>query len=284
MLSFFLTQVKAQQVKLGWTPSEDENVVAYGIYRSSHPDSAFSLLSTVSDPESTYIDNTTVWDVHYFYAATSQTGVGNESGFSNVVDTLLTDPMPVELEVFEGHLNAGSIILRWVTATESNNYGFEIHRKVNNAQNFTKIAFVKGNGTITSPNRYHYTDKNVGIGKYYYRLKQIDFGGEFTYSGTIEITAGIPNEFRLNQNYPNPFNPETRISYTLPKSTNVVLKIFDINGKQVKTLVEEYQRVGNHATIWDGTDENGFSVSSGVYYYKIKTEYGSQFRRMMFLK
>jgi hypothetical protein len=284
LLFFLATNVTAQQVKLGWTASEDISIVEYRVYRSTHPDSAFTLLSTVTHPESTFTDAVVVWDERYYYAATSRAENGNESGYSNVVDTLLTNPLPVELEVFQAFLEANSVILKWVTATESNNYGFEIERSEHNPKNFNKIAFVRGNGTATSPNRYQYTDQNVAIGKYFYRLKQIDFNGEIDYSGIVEISAGIPTEFRLQQNYPNPFNPVTRINYSLPKSANVELTVFDVNGQEVKNLVNKFQEVGNYEVAWNGTDRHGFKVASGVYYYKIRTDFGSQFRRMLLLK
>lgn len=284
MLLFLALPLAAQQVKLGWTASEDANIVAYGIYRATHPDSAFNLLTVVNHPDTTFTDASTAWDVHYYYTATSRTDNGNESGYSNIVDTLMTNPLPVELEVFQAFTSGNSIILKWVTATESNNYGFEIERSEHTPKNFNKIAFVRGNGTVTVPNRYQYTDPNVAIGKYFYRLKQIDFTGEFEYSGIVEISAGVPTEFQLRQNYPNPFNPATRINYSLPKGTHVKLTVFDVNGQEVESLVNKFQEGGNYEVTWDGTDRHGSRVASGFYYYKIETDFASQYRRMLLLK
>jgi hypothetical protein len=99
-----------------------------------------------------------------------------------------------------------------------------------------------------------------------------------------ENNTGIPISYQLHQNYPNPFNPTTTIKYDIPVSTNVVLTIYNIMGKEVKTLVNEYQSAGILSIIWNGTDNSGNAVSSGVYIYSIQIDMNSQSKKMVLMK
>ena len=94
----------------------------------------------------------------------------------------------------------------------------------------------------------------------------------------------IPLEYSLSQNYPNPFNPVTQIRYTLPQLTNVTLKIYDILGREIKTLVNSEQPAGAYRLEWSGTNNFGTHVSSGVYIYRIVAGKFVQTKKMMFLK
>jgi photosystem II stability/assembly factor-like uncharacterized protein len=179
---------------------------------------------------------------------------------------LLSDfALPVELTSFTSSVGKGSITLKWKTATELNNRGFEVERSGNKAE-WKSLGFVKGSGNSTSPISYSYVDKSIGKeGKYYYRLKQIDIDGTFKYSSVAEIELGSPSTFALNQNYPNPFNPSTRISYTLKDKGFVKLKVFDVRGGLVKVLVSESKDAGYYETEFDGK-----GLASGVYIYRIE--------------
>ncbi len=99
-----------------------------------------------------------------------------------------------------------------------------------------------------------------------------------------EPLSGVPNEFELFQNYPNPFNPITTIRYDLPKASKVVLKIYNILGQEVRTLVNSSQTTGEKSVIWDGRDAFGQEVSSGIYLYRLKAGYFIQSRKMLLMQ
>ncbi len=277
------TIVIAQSVNLAWTPSSSSNLSHHNIYRANHIDSSFILIDVVNHPDSTYIDDDVQFDSHYYYIATVVDLFGNESGFSNMVDTTISMPVPVELCRFSAQVNDNNVILEWSTATESNNYGFEVQRSTNGTK-FSQIGFVKGNDTTLSEKHYKFVDLNLTTGIYYYRLKQIDFNGDFEFSNTIKITIGVPDEFRLEQNYPNPFNPSTTISYHLPKSSQVELNIYNMYGQIIYKLVDDFQEACRYTVEWSGIDETGKKVASGIYYYKIKALNSAMFRKMLLVK
>ena len=118
--------------------------------------------------------------------------------------------VPVELISLTALANGKEVTLNWSTATELNNQGFEVQRKFG-SNDFLTVGSVKGHGTTTSPNQYSFIDKLVDPGKYFYRLKQMDFGGKYEYSQTVEVDVRLLDKFALEQNYPNPFNPTTTI-------------------------------------------------------------------------
>jgi hypothetical protein len=172
--------------------------------------------------------------------------------------------VPVELTSFTASVSANNVKLLWETATEINNSGFNIERKSANSE-YSTVGFVPGFGTTTEPKSYIFNDKNLHTGTYTYRLKQIDFDGTFEYSSeaTVEVTA--PAEFSLDQNYPNPFNPSTKITFSLAVNSKVSLKIFDVLGQEVASLVSQDLTAGVH-----NYDFNAIGFNSGVYFYRIE--------------
>ncbi|HCY75281.1 MAG TPA: hypothetical protein DHV28_05125 [Ignavibacteriales bacterium] len=168
--------------------------------------------------------------------------------------------IPVELESFIATADDQKINLNWVTATELNNSGFEIEKSTDNLI-WNKIGFVNGKGTTTEKSYYSFNDNNPTDGKSYYRLKQIDYDGTFTYSSIVAINFGIPVNFSLEQNYPNPFNPATIIKYNIPEESTVQLKIVNIVGEVVTELMNENQSAGNHSKLF-----NASNLSSGIYF------------------
>jgi hypothetical protein len=140
---------------------------------------------------------------------------------------------------------------------------------------------VEGKGTTTEPQEYSYNDNINGISatEIQYRLKQVDFNGQFTYSDVVIVDNIAPLEFRLDQNYPNPFNPSTIIKYSLPSAQFVTLKVFDILGNEVIVLVNNREAAGNYQVEF-----NAEALPSGVYYYTLVTESFIQTKKMILLK
>jgi hypothetical protein len=188
--------------------------------------------------------------------------------------------IPVELTNFTANLNENSVELNWVTASETNNHGFEIQRS--SGGEFETLAFINGHGTTTETHVYNYTDRNLNDGDYNYRLKQIDFNGAFEYSKTIKVEINIPLEFSLDQNYPNPFNPTTMIRFTLPQDGWVSLKFHNILGQEVNTLYEGEIGKGYHSFLWSGQDMAGQDVTSGIYFYSITVRNNSSSNSSLF--
>lgn len=185
--------------------------------------------------------------------------------------------VPVELTSFAAASDKNDVILTWNTATELNNQGFEIQRKITGE--FERVGFVEGKGTTTEAQNYLFRDKDLLSGNYTYRLKQTDFDGSFAYSDEVEIEISQPNVFYLGQNYPNPFNPSTNIKYSIPADGNVTLKMYDILGEEVSTLVNEFQQAGTFDVVFDGSN-----LSSGVYYYQLTSGELTSTKKMMLTK
>ena len=190
--------------------------------------------------------------------------------------------IPVELTSFTACIIYGKIRLDWTTATELNNSGFEIERrniKEEKTNDWKKIGFVNGQGTSTEIHNYNFVDDNPEAGKSYYRLKQIDFDGTYTYSNIAEVDFSLPVQFSLEQNFPNPFNPVTSIKYAISDKQFVQLKIFDAIGNEVATLVNRELSAGNYEIVFDAS-----GLSSGVYFYKISAGNFVETKKMMLLK
>lgn len=191
--------------------------------------------------------------------------------------------LPVELSAFSASVNNHDVILSWTTASELNNSGFDIERKAANSS-WIKIGNVPGNGTTTIPSYYSFTDKSLSTGRYNYRLKQIDFNGHFEYFNlSNDIVIGIPSKYNLSQNYPNPFNPSTKINFDLPFDGNVSLKIFDISGREVATILNEFKPAGYYSIDFNTSSAAG-GLSSGAYFYKITTGNFTDTKKMMIIK
>jgi len=207
--------------------------------------------------------------------------------YDNIVPVELTSFSASVLEIEKG------IQLNWKTVTETNNSGFEIlrgiypekNRRAQNDSEWETIGFVPGFGTTTEPKSYSFIDENVTNGIYKYRLKQIDFDGSFEFSNEIEVVVDFtPKEFVLYQNYPNPFNPNTVIRFEIPgqaRNDNVLvtLKVYDILGNEIVTLVNEEKQPGVYEVEFDAS-----TLASGMYLYKLQAGSFIQTKKMVLLR
>ena len=205
-------------------------------------------------------------------------------GFGEIYpEKIITTPLPVELTSFTASLDNQNILLKWQTITEVNNYGFEVERyKKQNTGNGTweMLGFLNGSGNLNLPKTYSYTDKNpIGGSKLQYRLKQIDNDGKYEYSNIIEVTIQ-PNEYRLYQNYPNPFNPTTTIKWQSPVNGWQTIKVFNLLGEEVETIVNEYLEAGAHSKLYIVNS----TLPSGVYFYRLQTGNFVESKKMIYLK
>ncbi len=196
------------------------------------------------------------------------------------------DALPVELTSFTANYSNSKVLLNWNTATEVNNYGFEIQLKKDNGE-WRKIGFQQGHGNSNSPKSYSFVDNlalthDLNLDRISYRLKQIDFDGKFEYSDVVEVKVEKPTQFILAQNYPNPFNPETTIHYQLPQAGHVTLKVYNVLGKEVAKLVDEQKTAGTH---YCKLSTANYQLSSGVYFYTLKTDNGfAATKKLLFIK
>ncbi|PJA96806.1 MAG: hypothetical protein CO129_04565 [Ignavibacteriales bacterium CG_4_9_14_3_um_filter_34_10] len=193
--------------------------------------------------------------------------------------------LPVELTSFNATLVNDGVMLNWTTATEVNNYGFEIERQIlkqvqNDSNGWEKIGFVQGHGNSNSPKDYTFTDTDVQSGTYEYKLKQVDFSGTYSYSDVVSVSVAMNLQKMVLDVYPNPFNPTTTISFVLPKASRVNLVVYDITGQKVAELIDnEFMESGNHKLSFNGSD-----LASGIYISVLQAEGMQIVKKMQLIK
>ena len=202
---------------------------------------------------------------------------------TNISPEQVTDfTLPVELTMLEASVErtvtGDEVRLDWQTVSETNNLGFEIQKSMNGRE-FAKIGFVSGAGSTSTPHAYKFMDKDINVGTYFYRLKQIDTDGSFDISNAVQITVTPPETYELGQNYPNPFNPSTQVVIRLKESGHVRLIVYDILGREVATIVDQNMKAGTHkfniqADNW----------TTGVYFYSLQTNHFNAVKKMLLLR
>lgn len=216
------------------------------------------------------------------FNANAGTGSGSDLFFNSIQHQV--DFLPVELTLFTAKTKNNVVELYWQTATEINNFGFEVQRSKmisGSDENWEKIGFVQGNGTIYTPREYNFLDNAVYGGNYSYRLKQIDIDGKFEFSPVVEVSFDkLINGYTLSNNYPNPFNPSTNIKFAFQSDTKAELKIFDIAGNEVQTLFSGLADGGRVYSLY--FDASG--LSNGLYFYKLSAPGVSEVKKMLLLK
>ncbi|NUN08942.1 MAG: PQQ-dependent sugar dehydrogenase [Ignavibacteriaceae bacterium] len=248
-------------IELNWTDNA-LNETGYIIERRQG-NNTFVVRDTISANTTVYIDSAISGLTQYSYRVKAFNSSGN-SGYSNTVTIL--SYIPVELESFSASVAGSDAILQWITVSEINNSGFEIYRSIKNG--WKRVGFVEGKGTTTELSIYRFDDRLPPFAEpteVFYRLKQIDLNGEYTYTYPVMVKAGTTKkEYELLQNYPNPFNGATTIRFILAEKSGVRLVVSDLLGKEVAELIDEEREAGYHEVLWSG--EN---VASGVYYAKL---------------
>jgi len=209
----------------------------------------------------------------------------NNSQITIPVRMTVTNEVPVEFVSFTAENNLDEVILRWQTATETNNSGFEIERAPSKSppkgetSGWEKIGFIQGFGTTTEPKTYSFTDEKIITGTYKYRLKQIDFDGTVSYSSEIEVEVAGPTEFALYQNYPNPFNPTTTIKFALPEKTDLVLSVYNSLGEKIADIFKGELGEGYHKIEFSAAN-----LSSGIYFYRLESKDFVSVKKMIIMK
>jgi photosystem II stability/assembly factor-like uncharacterized protein len=260
-----------------------EDMLGYPTYDLSVNLTGFGIIN----PDRLYILKRADMTGSWICQTTTRSGnIFTVSGLNTFCDFALGGndfPLPVELASFVSIINGRDVTLNWTTATETNNSGFDIERSIVNGQ-WSRVGNVSGNGTSTTPINYTFIDRGLSSGKYGYRLKQIDINGNFTYYNlSNEVNVGVPAKFDLSQNYPNPFNPATSINFDLPFDGKVSIKVFDMSGKEVSTLVNDIKTAGYYTINF-----NASNIASGVYFYRLSAEGNGQnfvsTKKMMLVK
>lgn len=245
----------------------------------------------------TFVDTVVSWTFNFtalnndytdtlYCAGNSVNGDGINSNldkwnFGAKFPIVVQDIVPVELTSFSASVSNNGVNLKWSTASELNNRGFYIERSnLKNSNEWNSINFTNGAGSTTETKQYSFIDKSPFQGLSYYRLKQVDYDGSFTYSSIVEVNNNaVVDNFILAQNYPNPFNPTTKISWQSQLDAQTSLKIYDLLGNEVATLLDEYKPAGNYDVSFDAAN-----LSSGIYYYSIKVGSLVQTKKMILMK
>ncbi|KAA3599381.1 MAG: T9SS C-terminal target domain-containing protein [Calditrichaeota bacterium] len=276
-MSSFSTEITFDLTQLGM--AFDQNKVR--ILRRANADSEWEIYNDI-----TVVNGTTV-------------KANNVTGFSDWnIGEAEDEPLPVELSAFTAQQNGREIQLNWTTATELENKGFVIERATNGLE-FIEISSYENNtsligqGSVSHETNYTFTDKNVNFGNTYsYRLIDVDYNQTKNTSEEVFIKLVFENEetnnaklsYELKQNFPNPFNPTTTISFLMKKDGLAKVSVYNITGQLVKTLVSKGLAKGEHSLTWDGTDNFGQSVASGIYYYKLESGNFTDIKKMTLLK
>jgi hypothetical protein len=186
--------------------------------------------------------------------------------------------VPVELMTFDAIARDGEVLLEWKTATETNALGFYVER------GDVRSDLIQAAGNSDVENVYTYVDKNLDNGvTYSYNLITVDMDGKEVVASNepVEATpmAHVPTAFALHQNYPNPFNPVTEIKYDVPKNSRVTLKVYNVLGAEVATLVDADQKANFYTVSWDAKD-----LASGVYFCTLTAGDFKAVKKMVLLK
>ncbi|MFQ5633145.1 MAG: FlgD immunoglobulin-like domain containing protein, partial [bacterium] len=221
----------------------------------------------------------------YYFILIASDEFGNRGGYSNVATEIT---VPIELAELAAMATGNAVHLSWRTVSETSNAGFAIERRTEVDENgWIEIAFIAGDGTSLEPQSYSHIDEVAAAGVYFYRLRQVDLDGNFTYSGEIRVQVSMPESIALVQNYPNPFKLGTPsiIRYTLPERSNnfVSVKIYNLIGQEIGILFSGQQNAGYHQIAWDGRLSGGRQATAGVYFLVLEAAGSRVIRKIAIL-
>ncbi len=245
------------------------------------------ILLTLSVFHAKPVFSQTYSDITYNSGTSIDVGTGADVCATNIIvngsfsggGTICSGPLPVSLLSFNAYILKNNVSLNWQTSAELNNSGFDVERKKEAGQ-WQKIAFVTGGGTTNEPRSYNYADNKLQSGSYNYRLKQIDYNGSHEYFDlTSDVIVELPKNFTIGQNYPNPSNPRSKIDYEIPIHGLVTLRIYNLIGQEVITLVNETKEAGYYTAEFDGSN-----LSSGVYFYMLNSSDLTQVKKLILIK
>ena len=248
--------------------------------------------------EGNYTSSNNVIAYYDFQQNLNDTSTNSHNGSSNGnptytnVNADLT--LPVELTSFELlETRDDGITLQWITESEINNLGFNLDRKTpitdwSQIASYVTHPELQGQGSVSHQTIYTFTDNTVQENESYdYRLSDVDYDGNVEYHSLQLMgisSSNTPEQFVLYPNYPNPFNPVTTIRYDLSKESFVDISIYDMLGNVVSNLINNVQSSGYKTIQWNATNNQGESVSAGVYLYKIQAGNFVDTKKIILLK
>ena len=277
--SSYVTAISVDTTEILFAAFVDNNNIGRGVYWTNDNGGSWTLSGLDSVNVSSLVsfgDST--------YALTSTSGAFLVSSPSV--------PLPIQMASLKAVVKNSDVAIQWSTITETNDLGFNIERSilspeitsVTNKSQLSQVwktaGFVKGAGTSFAPRQYSFVDHNLPDGHFEYRIKQLDNNGSFRYSAIVKADVGLaPAVYSLDQNYPNPFNPTTMIKFSIAKLSIVNLKIYDLLGREVETLVDGPMEEGIHEVTFHAT-----SLASGIYFYRLKAGTFTATKKLLLLK
>ncbi len=204
-------------------------------------------------------------------------------------------PIVVDLVSFTAEQVGEGVLLRWKTASEINQAGFNIYRRAAGEEAFSRInerIIFSDPANSTTGAEYSYIDHPDSEGQFFYKLQSVELDGSATFSETISVSmstavderTNTPTRFELLPNYPNPFNPETHIEYTTPKESYVQMAVYNLQGRRIRTLVNGVKKAGAHSVVWNGVDDAGHVAGSGIYILRMNAGDYQSSRRITLLR
>lgn len=234
-------------------------------------------------------------DNSVYNTQTSSNWQSGSAGSTTNLDYQEDVSLPVELTNFTATPGNAKVTLNWTTESEVENLGFNIYKSLYSNEQFTIIndQLIPGHGNTSSRHEYQYIDRNVINGiEYWYQLEDVSHAGETEKhnivstipKGRVELGM-IPNDFQLFPCYPNPFNPTTNISFNIPENSHVTLRIIDLRGNLVITLIDRELQQNQYEVTWNGKDAKNRIVGNGIYFYQLTTNKGFKSTgKMVFLR